>query len=389
MAGSMMRDLFLRCLPCGHEMAYLEPFQVCSRCESDWLSAVYDYRAVEGARWIDREQASMWRYRRLLPLRDLGKIVSMSEGWTPLSRLTRLGAKLGHERLHAKEESCNPTGSFKARQASLVTSVLVERGIREMVLCSTGNAAMAFAAYCARADVSLTAFLPDLVPPLKEKMVRLFGANVIQTGRSYYDTRAEAKAYAREKGLLYYPGADNFVNREAMKTIAFEMWEQLGQKAPDWYIQAVNGGPGPMGVSQGFHELRQMGLIDRVPKIGCVQSERCSPMVDSFHRGLDRAEPVVPTTRIVSLSYGTPGYSFHELSRIVRETGGTMLKVDEDRAFERIRELAVTEGRFLAPAAAVAVEGTIRMIEDGTIGQGEVVVIALTGDGVYAHELSL
>ena len=382
-----MREASLRCLQCGRDAAYVSPFQTCPACGSDWLDILYDYGSVVGRDWIAPDEPGLWRYRALLPLRDAACTTSLGEGWTPLSRLDLLGPRIGHEQLYVKDEGRNPTGSFKARQATLLTSVLREAGIRELALCSTGNVAMAYAAYCARAGVDLTIFLPEGVPPLKEKLSRMFGARVILTGRSYYDSRALAKAHALERGITYSPGADNFVNRESLKTIAFELAEQLGWQAPDWYVQAVNGGSGPMGVWKGFWELQQLSLIDRTPRFACVQSELCAPMVDSFHRGLSRAEPVEPRTRIATLSYGTPGYSFHELSRIVRASGGTMVKVDEARVFQRIAELARVEGRLIAPASAVALEGALRLIEDGTIQPHERVVVNLTGDGVYSHEI--
>lgn len=385
----MTRYPLLVCLQCRDESAYEDPFQHCGRCGSDWLDIVYDYQRLQGRDWIAADDPSMWRYRELLPVRDAAERNSLGEGWTPLIHLHRYGAQLGHARLYAKDEGRNPTGSFKARQASLVTSILRERGIEELVICSTGNVAMAYAAYCARVDVALTVFLPELVPPLKEKVVEAYGAKAVRLSASYYETRVAAKAYARERGIMYDPGADNFVNRESKKTIAFEIVEQLGGHAPDWYVQAVNGGPGPMGIHKGFEELLALGSIDRIPRIVCVQSELCSPMVDAFAAGLERANPVSPTTRIVTLSYGTPGFSYAVLSDVVRRSGGTMIKVDEDRAFARIRELAGREGLLIAPAAAVAIEGTARLIESGTIGAEQTVVVNLTGEGVVCHEVSL
>lgn len=130
-----------------------------------------------------------------------------------------------------------------------------------------------------------------------------------------------------------------------------------------------------------------MNLIEKLPKIACVQSENCSPMVDSFHKNLEYAEAVVSKTRIVTLSYESPGYSFKVLSDVVRSSHGTMIKVNEEKAFQRIEEMARSEGRFIAPASAVAVEGTLRLIENGTIGSHEKAVINITGDGVYCEEI--
>ena len=164
-----------------------------------------------------------------------------------------------------------------------------------------------------------------------------------------------------------------------MKTIAYEIVEQLGWKSPDWYIQAVSGGLGPLGVFRGFQELFEMGLIDRIPKIGIIQAAGCSPMVQAFKAGSRVAQPVYPTTRIAILSTGDPGQTYSYLWDILHKYGGTMESVEDAEAWATMRDLAKTEGLAVEPAAAVAFSGLEKMVSQGQIQENELVVVNCTG----------
>jgi threonine synthase len=164
-----------------------------------------------------------------------------------------------------------------------------------------------------------------------------------------------------------------------MKTIAYEIVEQLGWQSPDWYIQSVSGGLGPLGVFQGFRELQRMGLIERLPKLAVIQAAGCAPMVQAFKAGRDSAEAVVPDTRIIVLSTGDPGKSYTYLWSLTQEYGGTMESVSDAEAFEAMRSLAKTEGMAVEPAAAVVFAGLKKLMQGGVLGEHEVVVVNCTG----------
>ena len=164
-----------------------------------------------------------------------------------------------------------------------------------------------------------------------------------------------------------------------MKTIAYEIVEQLGWHAPDWYIQAVSGGLGPLGVYQGFKELFNMGLIDRIPKLAIIQAEGCAPMVNAFKAGKDVAEPVIPETNIIILSTGDPGKAYSYLWNLTQQFGGVMESVTDAEAFAAMRSLAKTEGMAVEPATAVAFAGLEKLIHNGTIQSDEKVVVNCTG----------
>ncbi len=241
-----------------------------------------------------------------------------------------------------------------------------EGGVREAVIASTGNAAVAYAAACARAGIKLWVFMTSMVPQEKLREVALFGAEVIKVSGTYDQTKQIAAQFAKRRGLHLDRGASSIPSRESMKTIAYEIVEQLGWRAPDWYIQAVSGGLGPLGVYHGFQEMLEMGLIDHVPNLAVIQAEGCSPMVKAFKAGNDTAEPVVPDTRIIILSTGDPGKSYTYLWNLDPAIhGGTMESVSDGEAFAAMRALAKSEGMAVEPATAVAFAGLQKIVEGG------------------------
>jgi len=379
----MAKPKFLQCAICGNQQPY-EPFMpaICKKCESQWLEANYDYetfkrdilRGLPG-----RPTNNMWRYQDVLPLSNPSALDLYPAGGTPLWLSQRFAPKLGHDHVYFKDERYGPTSSFKDRQAAVAVAAMNEGGVREAVIASTGNAAVAYAAACARAGIKLWVFMTSLVPQEKLREAALFGAEVIRVSGNYDQTKQIASQFAQRKHLLLDRGASSIPSRESMKTIAYEIVEQLGWHAPDWYIQAVSGGMGPLGVYQGFKEMFDMGLINRIPKIAVIQAEGCSPMIQAFKAGKDTAEPVIPDTRIIILSTGDPGKSYTYLWNIIQKYGGTMESVTDAEAFDAMRSLAKSEGMAVEPATSVAFAGLEKMLKAGTISKEETVVINCTG----------
>jgi threonine synthase len=378
----MAKPKFLQCAVCGNQQPY-EPFvpAVCKKCESQWLEAKYDYETFkrEVLRGLPGRPFNLWRYHDILPLSDSPTIERYPAGGTPLWLSHRFAPNLGHDRVYFKDERYGPTSSFKDRQAAVAVAAMNEGGIREAVIASTGNAAVAYAAACARGGVKLWVFMTSLVPQEKLREAALFGAEVIRVSGNYDQTKQIASQFAQRKHLLLDRGASSIPSRESMKTIAYEIVEQLGWQAPDWYIQSVSGGMGPMGVYQGFKELYDMGLIKRIPKIAVIQAEGCSPMVQAFKAGKEVADAVVPDTRIIILSTGDPGKTYTYLWNIIKTHGGTMESVTDAEAFDAMRSVAKSEGMAVEPATAVAYAGLEKMIKAGTISKDELVVVNCTG----------
>ena len=380
------------CLDCGEKVSSNNLLvDACSNCGSAWLDAQYNYDEIaplwkEG---IKQAEPSLWRYQELLPVELSLPEIPMGEGYTPLYRLMQYERTYGHKgKLYIKDERVQPTNSFKDRQASLSVMAMAQAGIKECVLASTGNAAVAYAAYCARAGIKLWLFYPSLVPAEKMRETALYGCEIIKVSGTYDETKKVAAEFARRNNIRFDKGAKSIPGKESMKTMAYEIAEQLGLiahpdggkwQAPDWYIQAVSGGIGPIGVWKGFSELRKMGLIDKMPKLAIVQAAGCAPMVNAFHANKEIAEAVVPETLIHVLATGDPGKAYQILREACLSNGGTMVAVQDSEAFAGMRYLAANGGISVEPATAVAFAGLTKMLENGTIKNDETVVVNCSG----------
>ena len=379
----MAKPEALECVSCGQRQTY-QPFgaaAVCAGCKAEWLEPVYDYASFrrEVLRGLPGRSFNLWRYHDVLPVDDPQGLDLLGVGGTPLHHSRRYAASVGHRQLYIKDERHGPTSSFKDRQAAVSVAAMLNAGVQECVIASTGNAAVAYASACARAGIKLWVFMTSLVPQAKLREAALFGAEVIKVSGNYDQTKQIAADFSARRGLVMDRGVRSIPARESMKTIAYEIVEQLGWRAPGWYIQAVSGGLGPLGVYHGFDELCRMGLIDRAPSLGVVQAEGCAPMVRAFKAGRDTAQAVTPETRIATLSTGDPGSAYTWLWRLAQQHGGAMEAVSDREAFEAMRRLAKTEGMAVEPAAAVAFAGFEKLAAQGAIGADDLVVINCSG----------
>jgi threonine synthase len=396
-----------KCLDCGQVAAFSPTSTNCPRCNSQWREAVYDYTELAPT-FVSRAAASpfdLWRYLDLLPVRSCNRALSLGEGGTPLLPAQNLGMMLGVPRLFIKDERQGPTGSFKDRQAAVTMTALKEAGVTEMVAASTGNVAISYSAYAARAGVKLWAFVTSLVPEVKMREIALYGSEVVKVTGSYDQAKQVATEFARRRNLYQDTGARTITSIEAMKTIAFEIAEQLaaqedGQgrrpraavtwRAPDWYVQSISGGMGPLGIYKGFRELRDMGIVDRIPALAVIQTDGCAPMVQGFRAGLETAIPVEsPHTRIETLATGDPGRTYTLLRQHVIETGGTFESVSDEEAFRAMHILAKMEGLSAEPAAAVSFAGLFKLVRNGIIRSDQTVVVNCTGHTMPAEEFLL
>lgn len=389
------RTILIECLDCGHTNPYSTAQSACPQCGSQWGEARYDYPAIAAVLLsrLAQRPFDLWRYRELLPVYEIQEGLSMGEGGTPLIHADNLGMMLGCPNIFIKDERQGPTSSFKDRQAAVNIAALKEIGVTEAVLASTGNVAIAYSAYAARAGIKLWAFLTSLVPAEKMREVAIYGTQVVKVTASYDQAKQVAAEFARQRGLYLERGARSIPSVEAMKTIAFEIAEQLTNRlgppesgaapwrTPDWYFQSISGGLGPLGVSKGFIELHQMGLTERIPGVAGIQTEGCAPMVHAWKSNLDTAEPVrSPRTHIATLSTGDPGRSYTLLrKRMLNGGGGIFESVSDDETFRTMHILAKMEGISVEPAAAVAFAGLIRLARSGQIKPDDVIVVNCTG----------
>jgi len=407
----MSKKIWTECPACQYREPYERPLMACPSCGGEWLDARYDYSSLR-ENWAERfanRPFTLWRYWDVLPLKDEANILTMGEGGTPLLHATNLGLMLGRPNIYVKDERQGPTGSFKDRQASLAISVMKEQGVTEAVVASTGNVAISYSAYSALAGIKMWTFLTSSVPADKMREVALYGSEVIKVTGTYDQTKKVAADFAQRRDLHLDKGIKSFAAKESMKTIAYELAEQLGAvldedakeprtrslrapdtrsgskklpplRAPDWFFQAVSGGLGPVGVWKGFKELYDMELIDRMPKLACIQASGCAPMVHSFEKGLEVAEPVTnPRTLITTVATGYPGMAYTYLRNVILEHGGAFQAVSDDEAFRAMHVMAKMDGISMEPAAGLAFAGLFKMVSAGIIKPDDVVVVSCSG----------
>jgi threonine synthase len=376
----------LRCRECGseHEPARLS---VCPECLGP-LDAFYDYREVDWSEAsLSRRPRSIWRYRELLPLLDPRKAVDLGAGFTPLRRADRLAKELGLEELYLKDDTVNPTYSFKDRPASVAVSKAMELGYGVVGCASTGNLAAATAAHSAKAGLPCYVFIPKGIEGTKVSQAIAYGARIIRVSGTYDEANAAASRAAERFGwaLVNINVRPYYV--EGSKSLAFEVCEQLGWEAPDHVIVPIGSGALLNAIAKGFGELRDLGLIEgQGPKISGAQGLGCSPVVDAFKSGRDYIEPVeAPNTIAKSLAIGDPGDGIYALRRI-RDSGGRAEAASDAEIAEAIRLLGRTEGLFAEPAGAVTVAALKKLIAAGAVGRDERVVCYITGNGLKAPD---
>jgi threonine synthase len=395
-------NFVMECIDCGHQVPYTPTAYSCPQCNSQWQEARYDIEEISRRlpSLLLSRPFNLWRYRELLPVGASNQFVSLGEGGTPLIHALNLGMMLGCPHIYIKDERQGPTASFKDRQAAISINALKEAGITEAVLASTGNVAISYSAYAARAGIKLWAFLTSLVPPEKMREVAIYGTQVVKVTGTYDQAKQIAAEFARQRGLYLERGARSIPSVEGMKTIALEVAEQLSWlfestsvssnglpnaklrwRAPDWYFQSVSGGMGPLGVQKGFKELYEMGVCDRIPAMAIIQVEGCAPMVHAWRQGLEIAEPVrSPRTHIATLATGDPGRTYGLLKQRMQDTGGGCFEsVSDEESYRAMQVLAKMEGISAEPAAAVAFAGLIKLVRAGLIRPDDVVVVNCTG----------
>lgn len=405
----MSSSFYSECLDCNNHYQYSPLINACPNCGSSWSEARYDYDLLSKRipSLLAERTFDLWRYRELLPIHDIYPSLSMGEGGTPLIKATNLGLMLGLPNIYIKDERQGPTSSFKDRQAAVAIASLKEAGITEAVLASTGNVAIAYSAYAARAGIKLWAFLTSLVPAEKMREVAIYGTEVVKVTSSYDQAKKVATEFASQRGLCLERGARTIPSVEAMKTIAFEIVEQITAltssenqsvhqhpnqwRTPDWYFQAVSGGLGPLGVLKGFQELKRMGLVENIPAMANIQAEGCAPMAQAWRQGVDVANPITsPRTHIATLATGDPGRTYTLLSqRMQQNNGGTFEYVSDEETFRTIHILAKMEGLSVEPAAAVAFAGLIKAARAGLVKPTDIIVVNCTGHTMPVEKIIL
>jgi threonine synthase len=378
----------LRCRECGRPYP-AEALHVCEWCFGP-LEVVYNYEAIRSS--ISRESIaagppSIWRYADLLPVRSEGA-VNLGAGFTPLVRADRLAAELGLGELWIKNDTLNPTGSFKDRVVSVALTKAQELGFKVAACASTGNLANSVAAHAAHAGMESVVFIPADLEAGKVITTAVFGGRLIAVDGNYDDVnRLCAELAGQHPSWAFVNVNVRTYYAEGSKTLAFEVAEQLGWQVPDHVVVPVASGSQLTKVAKGFKELYSVGLLDADPhvRISGAQAEGCSPVAQAFAAGRDAIKPVKPNTIAKSLAIGNPADGPYALEA-VRDSGGSIGSVTDEEIIEGIRLLARSEGIFAETAGGVTIATLAKLAAAGVVRSDERVVAYVTGNGLKTIE---
>jgi threonine synthase len=393
----------LKCRECSREYP-AEAINVCDFCFGP-LEVVYDYDGISETLSVDRISRgplSIWRYQDLLPASGEDPVDIMA-GFTPLIKARNLGRRLGLNNLYIKNDSVNPSFSFKDRVVSVAATKAVEFGFETLACASTGNLACSVAAHAARAGVRSVVFIPSDLERGKVIGAAVYGPTMVAVDGTY----DEVNRLCSEVGDNY-PWA--FVNinmrpyyAEGSKTLGYEVAEQLGWRVPDHVVVPSASGAMFTKIWKGFNELACLGLLDGVEgssfgpdqntvhhpavttQMHMAQAEGCSPIVSAWDNDEARITPVRPASLAKSLAIGNPADGIYSL-RVINNSGGSAYAVPEDQIVNGIRLLAETEGIFTETAGGVTVSALAHLAEKGAIGADELTVVYITGNGLKTQE---
>ncbi|HEU5102610.1 MAG TPA: threonine synthase [Roseiflexaceae bacterium] len=379
-------------LECGACAATYDPDQLLNLCPACGkpLLARYDLRkaaATLTSAALAARQANMWRYREVLPVRDDAAILSLGEGWTPLARAGRLGQQIGCANTWIKDESLNPTGSFKARGLSAAVSRAYELGAHELAIPSAGNAAGAMSAYAALAGLPAHVFMPADVPAAFRAECKALGARVTLVDGLINDCGVKVREGAARHGWLDVSTLKEPYRIEGKKTMGYELAEQLGWILPDVIVYPTGGGTGLIGMWKAFDELEALGLIGPArPRMVSVQSDGCAPIVRAFEAGAEHA-PLWQGAHTVADGLRVPAaIGDFLILRALRASGGIALAVSDAEMIACADLIGSTTGIFPAPEGGACLAALRRLLAIGWIGPDETVVLFNTGSGLkYAH----
>jgi threonine synthase len=384
---SMVYVQGLRCRECGREYD-AAPIYTCEWCFGP-LEVAYDYDAIADATSREKIAAgplSLWRYGDLLPVAG-DTAVDLGTGFTPLVRADRLAAELGLGEVWVKNDTRNPTNSFKDRVVSIALSKALEFGFKVAACASTGNLANSVAAHAAHAGLRSYVFVPSNLEQGKIVTTAVYGGNLVAITGNYDDVN---RLCAELAGVYEWA----FVNvnmrpyyAEGSKTLAFETAEQLGWQAPDHVVVPAASGSLLTKIRKGFEELHKVGLLDEEPavRVSGAQALGCSPIAQAFLDNSDTIKPVKPDTIAKSLAIGNPADGYFALD-VVRTTGGGMSAVSDGEIVEGMHLLARTEGIFAETAGGVTIATLKNLAKEGVIRPDERVVVYITGHGLKTLE---
>jgi threonine synthase len=376
----------LLCSSCAKEYAADQLQTYCPECQAPLL-AQYDLPRARTE--LDRDAlrlrpGGMWRWRELLPVRRLENVVYLGEGDTPLLSTPRLGAALGLSHLYVKDESLNPTGSFKARGLAAAVSKAKELGVKKIIIPTAGNAGGALAAYAARAGLLAHIVMPKDTPLANIEESRAAGASVELIDGLISDAAGRAGELARTEGWFDVSTFKEPYRAEGKKIMGYELAEAFDWTLPEVIVYPTGGGTGLVGMWKAFDELAALGWLenDERPRLVAVQSTGCAPVVQAFESGADSCDFWAGAQTVASGLRVPKSFADRLILKDIRESEGTAVAVTDEEILAAQARLGQAEGIFAAPEGAATLAGTQKLIEQGWVQADERVVLFNTGTGL-------
>jgi threonine synthase len=383
----MVNVAALRCKECSREYP-IGAFNVCDFCFGP-LEVVYDLEAIGDIASRERIMSgpnSLWRYADFLPA-EYNPLVDINAGFTPLIRSRGLAERLGLEELWIKNDSVNPSYSFKDRVVAVATAKALELGFETLACASTGNLACAVAAHAARAGMKAYVFIPSDLEAGKVLGAAIYNPTMVAVNGSYDDVNRLCSELADQYQWAFVNINVRPFYADGSKTLGYEVAEQLGWQAPRHAVAPSASGAMFTKIYQGLKEFERVGLIDPVEtRMHCAQARGCSPIATAYEEGRFVIRPVKPATIAKSLGIGNPADGYYAL-KTIEASGGSAVIAEEHEVAEGIKLLAQTEGIFTEGAGGVAIAGLKRLVERGEIQPDEPTVVYITGNGLKTTEI--
>jgi len=387
-----MNVTHLECGACGLQHEARRLLNLCAQCGKPLLVR---YDLERAARKLTKEslrgrRADLWRYREVLPVEQDENIVSLGEGWTPILPAPRLAKLVGLSKLFIKDESQNPTQSFKARGMAAAVSMAKELGARKLAVPSAGNAAGALAAYAARAGLEAFIFMPKDTPRANVIECEQTGAHVTLMDGLITDCGAEVGRRKDAEGWFDVSTLKEPYRIEGKKTMGYELAEQFEWQLPDVILYPTGGGTGLIGMWKAFDEMQQMGWIDsKRPRMITVQASGCAPIVNAFEQGKRFADEF-PNAHTTASGLRVPkAIGDFLILDALRASGGTAVAVTDEELIKATKEIGAAEGLFCAPEGAACLPALKELLADGSVKPNARIVLFNTGSGVkYVESFS-
>lgn len=379
--NTTVKDLY--CSKCDQRYNIDDVHTLC-KCGGPLL-VDYDYKKageILNPEIVRSRPSNMWKYKEVLPVKDEANIVTLGEGGTPLLKAQKIGDDLGLENLYFKDETANPTGSFKARGLGMAVSRAKELGLERLIIPTAGNAGSAVAAYAARAGLKCMIIMPKDVPAPFLVDGAYHGAEIELVEGTIKDCGARVAEKVKSEGWFAVATLKEPYRIEGKKTMGYELAEQFEYDLPEVIIYPTGGGTGLIGMWKAFDEMEKMGWIgSKRPKMISVQAEGCAPIPKAFDEGKESAEEW-PDPHTVAAGLRVPGAVGDFLMlRAIRESGGAALAVSDDELMHDTRELAAKEGIFSSPEGGASLSALRKLIRDGVVGRSDRAVVFITGSG--------